>query len=464
MLNCCYLELLKIKKIGLEFFGKAELLDQTISGFSIDSRKIEADQIFIAIPGERFDGHQFVSEVARQGVQNFIVKKKWFQLQQQSLPKGNYFVVSDTLLALQAISHYYRMKFHFPFLALTGSNGKTTTKEMIAAVLANKYKVLKTEGNLNNQIGVPLTLFNLKSDHQIAIIEMGTNRKGEIAKLAQIVNPTHGVITSIGPAHLEFFGSIQGVFEAKNELWQFLEKQGQTAFINNDDRYLSRNLPKVNNIIKYGFEKKADVKGKFIGINRKGQPSFMVRGEKINLKIAGIHNIYNALCAVSVSLHFSMDMPEIKYALESFQPASKRMEMVEKKGIIIINDCYNSNPESAKKALLTLSQMASEGRRIAVLGDMFELGRQAKKEHKKIGEYLASLKNIDLLLTVGHLSKLTCDSAKNSNCTNSFHFEDKQKLIESLLSIIKKKDLILIKGSRGMAMEEVSNAVQQTLS
>lgn len=461
-MNLLYRELLQIKNLEIEFIGDLAILDKKIQNFSINSRIIGQNEVFFAIKGEQFDGHDFVFDVLKKGLSTCVVSKSWFQKKDKAELDGNFFLVSDTLIALQEISRYYRLKFDIPVFALTGSNGKTTTKEMIAAVLGKKFNILKTEGNLNNHIGVPLTLFDLNAEHEIAIIEMGANDWGEIARLSEISCPSHGLITNIGPAHLEFFGSLAGVFKAKNELWQYLEKNEGIAFINIDDNYLSKNIPRANKVITYGFENQADVLGKFISINQKGQPLISIEDQEINLKIAGIHNIYNALAAAAVGVEFGLTIQQIKSALENFQAASKRMEILEKKGIIIINDCYNSNPESARKALLTLSQMETEGRRLAVLGDMFELGKHGKNEHKSIGEYFSALKNIDVLLAHGPLSVSTIDGAKKSTTKNCEHFQNKGDLIDSLLAIIKKGDLILIKGSRGMAMEEVTDALLES--
>jgi len=452
-------ELLSIQNCQFEFKGKPEILHQHVSGFSIDSRTIKSNEIFIAIKGEKFNGHQFIPDIQVAGVQAFIVTKSWFKTQDQEKLYGNYFLVENALVALQEISHYYRLKFNKPLLALTGSNGKTTTKEMIGAVLGEKYNVLKNKGNLNNHIGVPLSLLEIRSDHDIAIIEMGTNHLGEIARLAEIANPTCGLITNIGPAHLEFFGSLEGVFQAKSELWKFLEKNGQIAFVNIDDAILSRNLPSVKRIVTYGFENPAQVQGKFLGIDRKVRPSFAVDETEINLKLVGRHNIYNALAAVAVGLEFDLSMNQIKVALEEFLPTSKRMEVIRKKGLVIINDCYNSNPESAKKSLLTLTQMQTRGKRIAVLADMLELGDWGESEHQGIGEFVHKLGNIEYLLTYGPLSKLTSRQAENLGMKNAIHFENKQELISYLKKIIAKGDLLLIKGSRGMLMEEVTMGV-----
>ena len=449
-------ELLNIPTCQFEFKGKPEILHQAISGFSIDSRAIQPYEVFIAIKGEKFDGHQFILDLIARDFQNFIVSKSWYEGQDQSKLNKNFFIVEDTLLALQEISRYFRLKFDIPVLALTGSNGKTTTKEMIAAVLSQKYKVLKNKGNLNNHIGVPLSLFEITNEHEIAIIEMGTNHWGEIARLAEIVQPTCGLITNIGPAHLEFFGSLEGVYQAKSELWQFLEKHGQIAFVNIDDKFLSKKLPSVAKVVTYGFENKAQVQGKFLGLDAEGRSSFSVNQIEINLGMVGMHNIYNALAAVTVGLEFDLNLNQIKVALEKFLPTSKRMEIIRENGLVIINDCYNSNPESARKALLTLSQMKTRGKRIAVLADMLELGDWAELEHQKIGEYIDSLGNIKHLLTYGSLSTLTAQAAENRGLKSALHFENKKDLVKYLKHIAEEGDLLLIKGSRGMAMEEVT--------
>ena len=233
-MNLKYCELLKIKNFQVEFVGDPEMMDKEIQGFSINSKMIQPGEVFIALKGERFDAHNFIADVLKKGNNVCIVSKIWFQGQKKADLQGNFFLVENTLWVLQEISHYYRLKFDIPVIALTGSNGKTTTKEMIAAVLGKRFKVLKTEGNLNNHIGLPLTLFNLNSDYEVAVTEMGTNSRGEITRLAEIARPTQGLITNIGPAHLEFFGTLKGVAEAKRELWQNLEKKGNTAFINID--------------------------------------------------------------------------------------------------------------------------------------------------------------------------------------------------------------------------------------
>ncbi|MFZ5516008.1 MAG: UDP-N-acetylmuramoyl-tripeptide--D-alanyl-D-alanine ligase [Candidatus Zhuqueibacterota bacterium] len=451
-------ELLDIKQCRFEYRGDAALLSRPVSGFSIDSRSIQPGEIFIAIKGERFDGHQFIPDMAKNNQRICVVSRTWLEAQ-ESHYGYNLLVVDDTLLALQEISHYHRMKFQLPVLALTGSNGKTTTKEMVSNVLSAKFQVHKNKGNLNNHVGVPLSLLSLEQGHTVAVIEMGTSNFGEIARLAEIAAPTHGLITNIGPAHLEFFGSLQGVSKAKRELWDYLSRDGQTAFVNVDDPNLCDALPDVRKVVTFGFERPANVQGRFIGLDQDGRASFTVNNTEIKLGISGMHNIYNALAAVAVGLEFDLNMVQVKTALEKFLPTSKRMEIIRHEGIVIINDCYNSNPASAKKALQTLSQTETRGRRIAVLADMLELGQWAEQEHKGIGEYVVALNNIDFLLTVGPMSTHTTETAARLGLKNAIHFATKQALVNHLRNIVQENDLVLVKGSRGMAMEDVTNHI-----
>ncbi len=460
-MNLTLKEILRIKKLNAEFFGDETILSLPISGISINSREIENGKIFIAIRGERLDAHQFISDAFKRGALACVVARNWFTVQNKDSLRGNFIVVQDTLFTLQEISHYYRKKFDIPFLAITGSNGKTTTKEMIAAVLRQKFNVLKNPGNLNNHIGLPLTLLKLDKNHEFAITEMGTNHFGEISRLAEIGAPNYGLITNIGPAHLEFFGSLDGVYRAKTELWEYLEKEGLGTFVNMDDPYLRKKLPAVPDVIEYGFEYGKDVRGELVGMDSSGHPAFRCGELEIQLSVPGMHNIYNALAAVAVGKKFGVSDEKIKLALESFQSADKRMEILDIGGMKIINDCYNSNSASAKRALETLGQMESSGKKIAILGDMFELGDVSEKEHFSVGEYCSKLKKIDFLLAVGEMSKFTVEAAKDSLGDRAVHFSNKSDLKKYVLKLLKPGDLILIKGSRGMAMEEITQFIKE---
>ncbi len=452
-------EILNIRSLNAVFAGSERMLLREITGVSIDSRRIQVGELFFAIAGNTYDAHDFVSDAIQSGAVAAVVDKKWHQ---HADIRGNFILVDDTVKALQTVSQSYRIKFQFPFIAVTGSNGKTTSKEMIVAVLSNQFTVLKNQGNLNNHIGVPLTLFELNPEHNMAVIEMGTNHYQEIMTLADIARPSHGLITNIGAAHLQFFGSLEGVAKAKTELWHYLEENDGAAFVNNDDPFLSRMPPSTKKVITYGFDHPSDVRGEYLGMDDWGFPGFRVSGVTIRLRIAGEHNVHNALSAVAIGLEFGIGIEQIRTALETFSPASKRMEIIREGNFTIINDCYNSNPSSAERALTTLAHMRTTGQRIAILADMLELGETGERLHQGIGENVAGLP-IDHLLTYGPLSKCTADAANRNGVKRAHHFESKASLLESLKDIICDGDLILIKGSRGMAMEEVTEAIVSLL-
>ncbi|MBN2091207.1 UDP-N-acetylmuramoyl-tripeptide--D-alanyl-D-alanine ligase [candidate division KSB1 bacterium] len=456
-MDLLFSELLKIKNFTIEFRGDHNILSDTVPEILIDSRKISHDSIYIAIRGERLDGHQFVSEAFAKGAGAVICDEAGFKKVSATSPEGNYFIVSDTTLALQEIAHYYRQKFSMPVLALTGTSGKTTTKEMIGTVLDRKFNILKTSGNLNNHIGVPLTLLQLNKKQQIAIIEIGTNHFGEIKTLTAITNPDIGLITNIGRGHLEFFGSIEGVGREKTDLFRGL-KSGGKAIINIDDPFLAPMTRELKNYVDYGIKNNARLKGKFLRMSELGNVTFMVENQEIALQVPGIHNIYNALAAVAVGLEFEIPFTEIKDALEAFKSQAKRMETLQLNQNLILNDCYNANPDSTAAALEVLNGLQGAGRKIAVLGDMLELGEQGKNEHFQIGAKVAQLK-IDYFLGFGPLTKLGVEEASKQMGDRAMHFQRKSDLIQCLKELIQTDDVLLIKGSRGMAMEEVTEAV-----
>jgi len=441
--------------VNAEYVGDRGILEREISGISIDSRTAKSGDLFFAIVGDNFNAHQFVADVLQQQVMAVVVSKKWYNTNSLS---GNFVVVDDTLTALQEAAHCFRLKFKFPFLGITGSNGKTTTKEMIADVLSQKFAVLKNKGNLNNHVGVPLTLFTLKDSYELAIIEMGSNHFGEIKRLAEISEPEFGLITNIGPAHLEFFGTVEGVAREKTELWHVVENKNGVSFVNIDDAHLAKRIPRSGTVITYGFDEHADIKGEYLSVDETGAPKFRVLNTEIKLKVTGMHNIYNALAAVAVGLEFNVNVNQIKQTLEDFVSASKRMEVIKHNGLVIINDSYNSNLLSAQSALNTLAQMKTNGRRIAVLSDMLELGAASESHHIQVGDLVARLR-IDYLLTYGPFSRFTHEQALKTGLRTAIHFDTKMELIKYLHKLIKQEDVVLIKGSRGMAMERVTETL-----
>ncbi|MBN1353000.1 UDP-N-acetylmuramoyl-tripeptide--D-alanyl-D-alanine ligase [candidate division KSB1 bacterium] len=456
-MNLLLKELINLPACPSFYKGEEHRLDQKIGQIAIDSRKVGRGDLFIAIRGERLDGHQFVPAAIQSKALAVVVEQEWYNRQGEKTLDGHYIVVPDTLLALQEFSKTYRRKFHIPVIGLTGSVGKTTTKEMMAAILSRKFNVHKNEGNLNNHFGVPLTLCQLTDKHEIAIIEMGANHFGEIARLAEIAEPTHAIITAIGRAHLEFFGSLEGVAQAKLELFDAIKNTG-VAFVNADDPMIVGKMPPLKKAVSFGFENQADVHAEVIGTDEWGCVTFTLTGLKIRLRTPGMHQAKNALAAACVGLHFGIDAREIKTALESYAPFAKRMEILETKGIHILNDCYNSNPDSAGAALHVLNGMKIAVRKIAVLADMLELGDLGEEEHRKIGELIGQLK-CDALFGFGPLTRFTVEAAKKALAEGANHFENKHKLIHQLKQYLSVGDAVLIKGSRGMAMEEVTDAL-----
>jgi UDP-N-acetylmuramoyl-tripeptide--D-alanyl-D-alanine ligase len=451
-----------------EAIGFDGLKNFRIPGISIDSRTIMAGELFIAIRGDQFDGHNFISKAIEMGAAGIIVERRWAEANATMkvsihIPR---LIVENTILALGHLALIYRRKYDIPFVAVGGSNGKTTTKEMLKSILSQKYSVLCTEGNFNNPIGVPQTLFRLEKKHEIAVIEIGTNHPGEIEYLCTVLEPTHGLITNIGHEHLEFFGSIEGVAHAEGELFDWLAKHNGTSFVNMDDKNLAPRTKKLKKTVRYGFSSRsASIKGTITSFSADAQARLRVkpRTQKafdITVGAPGEHNAYNALAATAVGLALKVPRAKIQKALGSFQSASKRMQIQRTAKITILNDTYNANPDSTLAALATLQTMASKGKKIAILSDMLELGHQAEELHQQIGKALAQY-NIDILFTVGTLSRYIYDAA---HVEIKAHFENKTMLVEHLLHTLDDGDIVLIKGSRGMKMEDVVFALDEHLS
>jgi UDP-N-acetylmuramoyl-tripeptide--D-alanyl-D-alanine ligase len=437
-------------------------------GVSIDSRTLKPGEIFIAIRGDQFDGHNFISKAIEAGAVAIIVERRWTDANATMMVSINVprIIVENSLEALGQLANHYRGKFNIPVIAVGGSNGKTTTKEMIKNVLGSKFNVLCTEGNLNNHIGVPQTIFRLEKKHEIAVVELGANHAGEIGYLCSILEPTHGLITNIGREHLEFFGSIEGVAKAEGELFDWLLKHRGVSFVNTDDKYLSRAAKKQRKTVSFGFSSRGvSIKGTIEEFNSNAQALLQVkprgkRAFKIIVGVPGEHNAKNALAAASVGLTMKVPASDIQKKLASFQPASKRMQVQQIAKVVILNDTYNANPDSTLAALETLCTMKSGGRKIAVLADMLELGPHADELHRQIGISLNS-QAVDVLLTFGPLSKFINETA---TVETKAHFESKMVLSEYLLNTVTDGDIVLVKGSRGMKMEEIVTALSERLS
>jgi UDP-N-acetylmuramoyl-tripeptide--D-alanyl-D-alanine ligase len=425
--------------------------DRQIEGISTDTRKINKGELFIALNGNNFRGADFVYEAAKKGAAGVVIGRK--EKVETGLP---IIKVDDTTKALGDIARAYRELFDIPVIAVTGSNGKTTTKDMIAHILASHYKILKTEATENNQIGVPLTLLKLK-DQQIAVFEIGTNSPGEIAYHCSILRPTVALITNIGPSHLKGLKDIPSVLKEKFALVESLGGNG--IWIKNlDDPMLTRLNYRNTKIIDYSIKNE---KASFYASNikfMKDEIGFIVNSRyKFNLRMLGVHNVYNALAAIAVSSLY-VDMEDMREALFTFKGPRMRMEVLNLDGFTIINDSYNSNPISFKSAVSVLSRYPAAGRKILVVADMLELGEDAEELHYECGKFLAD-NNIDILVTYGGLSETIAKAARDSGMDKEriAIFKEKNPLIDFLQHLIKKEDVILIKGSRRMGMEEVAD-------
>ncbi|MEC4684650.1 MAG: UDP-N-acetylmuramoyl-tripeptide--D-alanyl-D-alanine ligase [Nitrospirota bacterium] len=417
------------------------------SGVSIDSRTIKDGELFVALQGERFDGHLFVDEALKKGVGAIVSYPP-------VVPRGRSIIhVNNTLRALQRIARYRRMSRQVSVIGVTGTNGKTTTKEMITVVLNGRYKVLSSRGNLNNQIGLPLCLTDL-DDHDMAVLEMGATKAGDIRELSDIARPDIGVITNIGPAHLEGFGSLETVRDTKYEILDF----AKTAVLNIDDPIISERPGQCSRVVTFGLKEGADVRADDI-VYEEGGLSFRVHlkeggSSDIRLRVLGLFNVYNALAAVAVCRILNVPISNISSSLSEFGGVPMRLELKELKGALVISDLYNANPASMEEAVKELVRLR-RGRAVAVLGDMLELGSYGEQAHRKLGRWLATL-NVDVLIAVGDLMSYTCEefSAGNGNL-KALHARDPREAREILLGMVGKEDTVLIKGSRGMRLEGV---------
>ena len=455
-MNLTLKDLEKLRSV--EIVHGEDLRGKKINGISTDSRSMKTGNLFFALRGEKFDGHEFVQEVIAKGASAIVVDSGWSKNAPDVIPRLQpcVVIVPDTTKALGELALLYRRKFSIPIIAVGGSNGKTTTKEMISAVLRTKYSVLSTEGNLNNHIGVPQTMFRLSPNDDIAVLELGTNHFGELKRLCAIVEPTHALITNIGKEHLEFFGDEEGVAKEETELFRSVRRKG-FAFINADDEHLRKSGKKIARSLTYGLSTKAKLRATNVTINNAGQPTFDVstksskKKSTVQLSVSGAHNISNALAATAVGIKFKVPPKKILQALHRWRAAKKRMEINSRNGVTIINDTYNANPDSTIAALKTLQSLKVPGKKIVVLADMLELGEKAEHEHAKIGLAVSDLE-FEYLLTFGPLSRFTHEASK---LPFAEHFDLKEALIVSLKSQVSAGDAVLVKGSRGMKMEDI---------
>jgi UDP-N-acetylmuramoyl-tripeptide--D-alanyl-D-alanine ligase len=440
------------------------------SGIGIDSRRIQPGEIFVAIKGETHDGHGFVREILDRGGRGVVVER----VRADDLIDSQYrhqgvvaITVDDTTRALGQMAAHRRNICESRIVGITGSNGKTSTREMTAAVIRQRHQTLTPQGNFNNEIGLPLTLLQLNPSHRWAVMELGMNHPGEIGRLAAICRPDIGVITNIGPAHLEGVGSVEGVMQAKGELLEHINPGG-LAVLNADNPHVRKLAEKYpGNLCLFGLSEDASVRA----LNRELSPdgvNFTLAFEKgrldIHLKVHGTFMVMNALAAVAVGLHAGQSLEDIRRGLESFQPVKGRLNLVRlPREIYLIDDTYNANPASMAAALETLSRLCRENRGIAVLGDMFELGEHAGRLHEELG-LLAGKSGIARLYSAGEHAETVARGAMAGGLGVADIFTGtKAEIIDDLGRWLQPKDWALVKGSRGMAMEEVVHGLKQRL-
>jgi UDP-N-acetylmuramoyl-tripeptide--D-alanyl-D-alanine ligase len=442
-------------------FGERNLINfednSLFKGISIDTRKIASNNIFVALKGEKLNGHDKIKEAFDKGASACIVEKGWFETNKYYFGNFNIIITNDNLEALGKLANYHRNRFDYPIVAVAGSNGKTTTKEMIAHVLSSKFNVLKTHENFNNLLGVPLMLLSMNDTYNMAVLELGTNQPGEIFTLSKMVQPSHAIITNIGKEHLEFLIDLDGVEIEETSIFADMRTEGFT-FINYDDERLKQYTKIIERFMTYGICEGVSLKAEIL-LDESLKPNIKFqyddRSFEVKMNTAGYTSALNAIAATAMAIHFELNNEEIISALESFQSllfhGYGRMAIEKIRDFTLINDCYNANPSSMIAALENLSNAKTTGKKIAVLGDMRELGDSASEEHIAILKQASGVS--DLVFIHGN-------EFYNSFCTlntleNITFFLSKVELASHLKKITNENDIVLVKGSRGMKMEEI---------
>lgn len=435
----------------------------------IDSRAAKAGDLFLCLKGERFDGHDFVAEALARGTSGLLVRKGWWsQKAKKDIPASVVVIeVKDTITALGDMAAFWRCTNPVRVVAITGSSGKTTTKEMTAGILAKRFQVTKTIGNFNNLIGLPLSLLAVKPMDKVAVLEMGMNRPGEIQRLSQIAEPDIGMITNIQMAHLEGLGSMEGVAKAKGELYDALGPEDLAIFNVDDPRVSSLARKCRARKLGFGLGPGADMTARNISLHPGQTVAFSLvspqESRDITLQTAGRHNVLNALAASTVALAMGIDLQTIKEGLEGFRALGNRLEIIKlPKGLTIINDTYNANPGSMRAALETLKDLKGQQPGIAILGDMLELGPQSGEAHRAVGQYIPTL-GIEYIIVLGNFASSLAEGAAQGGMDKEriFTVSGHEEAVDILRKISSGHDFVLIKGSRGMKMEEVLRRLRE---
>ena len=443
------------RSCGGEYHGLDSDREKVITDITTDSRKAGPGSLFVAIKGERVDAHRFIPAVYEQGALCVICEEA------PEEPKGAYILVGSSLVAVKGIAEFYRQQLDVKVVGITGSVGKTSTKEIIASVLSEKYKVLKTLGNFNNELGLPLTIFRLREEDEVAVLEMGINHFGEMHRLSKIARPDICVLTNIGQCHLEFLGDRDGVLRAKSEIFDFIAPDGQIVLNGDDDKLATLEKVKEISPIFFGIDSNRDIRADEIeDVGLKGVKCRITAGEQqftVTVPIPGRHMVLNALAATAVGLSMGLTTEEIRRGIEKLESLTGRFHIIEAKGKTVIDDCYNANPASMKSSLQVLS--TASGRKIAILGDMGELGEREKELHEEVGTFAGNL-NLQLCICVGSLAAHIGDAAKKANpnlevkCVQSV-----EGALENLEHWILPGDTILVKASHFMHFERIVDAL-----
>ena len=435
-------------------FGQELENDLKIGNISIDSRTISSGDIFIAIKGENFDGHSFVNDALQRGAICAIVEQGSYS------NEDKIFKVESTKKFLQELAKFYVNKFDIKKIGVTGSVGKSTVKEMISSIFQTEFKVVKTDGNFNGQIGLPLTCFKINNDTQIAVFEMGISEKGEMEKLCDIVNPDIALINNVGVSHLGNFGSLETTCKEKFKI----SSNGCKLILNADNSELFNYSQNMENVVYFGISGNFDYGAESVFSSGSETEFTLVTKEyRENVKIPclGIHNVYNALAAISLSIEFGMHIEDIKKGIMNFKPLPMRQKIINFENFTLIDDSYNASPDSVKASLNLLQSLKTPGRNILVIADILELGDYSREIHFELGKYVASCK-VDVVISIGNYSKYICESIKMSNNSiETYILDSNDDAYVKLLQILKNNDKILVKGSRGMRTDEIVDKIKK---
>ncbi|MFC1809183.1 UDP-N-acetylmuramoyl-tripeptide--D-alanyl-D-alanine ligase [Candidatus Omnitrophota bacterium] len=430
------------------------MANTAIRGYSIDSRTVKPGDVFFAIKGEKTDGHRYIAEAEKKGAIAYVVNRNLCDHSMLSLE--NIMCVDNTISALQSVARYIRSQRHSSTIAITGSCGKTTVKDLLTEVLKKKYATARNEGNLNNHLGAPLSLLNTSDDHQIYIAEMGASKKGDIAELCSIVQPQTGIITNVCASHLQGFGSLQTVYETKAELGEYIGRHGGTIIADADDDNLMDILKKFSStIVSFGMKKDADISAQIVDDDDSEMIVRINQTSDVKINKRAVLNIKNVLAVIAAASLYDMELNDYKDVFINFNPPQGRFSLTEAGKYIVVDDSYNANPASFENAITLFTHIKHKGRKICVCGDMLELGAESAQLHKQIGDKL-SQSAIDLVVGIGEGGCLIADVCKSSNnVMSSYGVSNNSEAVDILHQNLKDNDMILFKGSRGMKLEEV---------